>query len=102
MRIPLNCIVVSLWLWIRSKFRGYLWVRRSIHFSGLIPHSGVALRKSGKTVYIVEYIPPKNKLLTRENMLVLFDGTYRVWEMRAVSVKRLKSMVEVYDLTDSE
>lgn len=95
MRIPLNCLIVALWLWFRSRGRAYLWVRRSLHFAGLVPHAGTAHVAKDGTLMVVEYVPPKNDLWTRKNMLVLFDGTYRVWEMRPVSVRRFKTMEEV-------
>lgn len=95
MRLPLNCLIVALWLWFRSRGRAYLWVRRSLHFAGLVPHAGTAHVIGRRGLAVVEYVPPKNDLWTRKNMLVLFDGTYRVWEMRPVAVHRFKTMAEV-------
>lgn len=96
MRPMLNCLIVALWLWLRSWGKAYIWTRRSLHFKGTVPHAGTAHRMRGKRgIAVVEYVPPKNDLWTRRNMLVVFDGTYRVWEMRPVSVKRFKTMREV-------
>lgn len=82
--------------------RGYWWTRRSLHFGGLIPHSGVAYQGRFRHLLVMEYIPPKSKLGTVENVIVLFFGRYRVWEFRAVCVRRFDSMVEVEEYLKRE
>lgn len=90
----LNCLIVALWLWLASWGRAYLWVRRSLHFKGLIPHAGTAHVMDDKVV-VIDYVPPEEALWTRRNMVVLFDGTYRVREMGVVAEHRFKTMGEV-------
>lgn len=95
MRVRLNCLIVALWLWGMSRGRAYLWTRRSLHFKGLLPHAGTTHVLGRRALAVVEYVPPKNDLWTRRNIGVLFEGTYRVWELRPVSVRRFKTMDEV-------
>lgn len=40
--IRANCLVVALWLWLRSRGHGWLTVRRSHGLHGLIPHFAYA------------------------------------------------------------
>ena len=92
--MPLNCLVVALWLWLRSRGRAFLWVRRSLHFKGLVPHAGTA-HVMGDQVVVVDYVPPKGVLWTRHNMVVFFDGTYRVRELTVSAEHSFKTMAEV-------
>jgi hypothetical protein len=92
MRVPLNCWIVAIWFWVVSRFRGYCWSRRSLHFKGLVPHAGVGFIGGYREVFIVEYVPPKARIWTMDNLLVLFFGRYRVWRLRAVSSTRFRTM----------
>jgi len=83
-----NCWLVAMWLWFMSHCRSYAWITRSHSFRGLIPHFGTAERAGWRYLRIIEYVPPKHDLWTPKNWLLLFDGTYRVWHVRVVSVRR--------------
>ena len=90
-----NCFVAALWFWFASSCRAYLWTRRSLHFRGLIPHFGVAVPEGGRGLRVVEYIPQKGSLWSLRNIVVAFDGEFRVWELRAVRCRRFKTLAEV-------
>jgi len=83
-----NCWIVAMWIWLAGHCRNYAWIRRSHSFHGLIPHFGTAERAGWRYLRIIEYIPPKRDLWSRRNLLVLFDGHYRVWHVRVTSVRR--------------
>ena len=87
-----NCWIVAMWLWLAGGMRGYAWIRRSFAFRRMLPHFGTGEAIGWRHVRIVEYVPPKSRLWSRENVLVLFRGEYRVWHLRAVSVRRYDSM----------
>jgi len=90
-RLPLNCLIVAFWLWLASlggRRRRYLWFRRSYPFRGALPHSGIGEGIAWRTFTVVEYIPNKSQLGTRNNLVVLFRGRYRVWRFRVESVRR--------------
>lgn len=76
-------------LWFLGHCRQYVWVRRSHSFFGLIPHFGIAERAGWRYIKIIEYVPPKRDLWTSRNVLVCFEGHYRVWHVRVESVRRL-------------
>lgn len=95
MRPLLNCWIVSIWLWVASRGRSLLWMRRSLHFLGLIPHSGTAHHGGWRRMYLTEYIPCKAALWSRRNFVLLFEGRYRVWEFRAVRCRSFRTMAEV-------
>lgn len=94
MRPPLNCWLVALWLWFASRGRALIWMRRSQHFSGLIPHSGTAHHGGWRRMYLVEYIPLQAERRGWRSFGVLFRGRYRVWEFRAVRVRSFTTMSE--------
>ena len=100
--MPLNCWLVSRWLWLRGRMRPYWWTRRSLHFNGAVPHSGVAYHGPWRKVYVVEYVPPKADLWSARNMLFLFRGSYRMWEFRAEECTRLHSLMEVAEFLASK
>lgn len=95
MRPLLNCWVVSLWLWWQSRGRALIWMRRSLHFRGWIPHSGTVHHGGWRRISMVEYIPYHSKVWSKDNIVVLFSGRYRVWEMRVHRCRSFKSMEEV-------
>lgn len=94
MKLPLNCLIVAAWLWIAALFgrrRRYLWFRRSYAFRGAILHSGIGEASRWRVLTVIEYIPIKSQLGTRNNLLLLFRGRYRVWHLRVESVRRFES-----------
>lgn len=80
-----------MWFWLASRMRAYLWTRRSHHFAGLIPHFGTCHVGQARQLFALEYVPPKRDLWTPRNMALFFDGAYRVWEFRAIGVRRFKT-----------
>jgi len=84
----LNCLIVAMWIWLGGRCRGYIFARRSLHFLGKVLHFGTADAGRWKMIKVIEYIPPKKDLWTRRNILLVFEGTYRVWYLRPVSVRR--------------
>lgn len=98
--MPLNCWLVAMWIWVASRMRALVWTRRSLHFGGLVPHFGTAHRSGWRRGFVVEYIPPKGALWSRRNVLVLFDGRYRVWELRAVRCRSVRTLREALALIE--
>lgn len=80
-----NCLIVAVALWVEGGCRQYLWTRRSRSCRGLIPHFGTAQQRPGRSVRIVEYIPPRRAALDGG---LLFQGEYRVWHLRVTDVRR--------------
>ena len=74
-------------LWLASRGREYSIVRRSRHFSGLLPHFLYGSRAGWRYIKVIEYIPPKNQLW-RHDFVLCFPGSYRVWHFRVESVRR--------------
>lgn len=91
MRPLLNCWIVAAWLWLLSRGRALMWMRRSLHFKGWIPHSGTIHHAGWRRMRMVEYIPRHSRLWSRDNMLILFRGRYRVWELRVVRVRSFRT-----------
>ena len=77
-----------MWIWAVGHCRQYAWIRRSHAFRGLVPHFGYAEQGGWRYLKVVEYVPPKRKLWTKDNLLIGFRGTYRVWHFRLVAVER--------------
>lgn len=93
----LNCWIVALWLWVPSLFssaRRYLWSRKSYSFHGRILHAGVAQLAGWRLLSVIEFVPPKGKRWTRENVVVLFRGQFRVWRLRLEEVQRFDTREE--------
>ncbi|MCB1955211.1 MAG: hypothetical protein KDG55_06015 [Rhodocyclaceae bacterium] len=95
MRFPSNCQLAALRLWLKTRFRGYWWARRSLHFAGVVVHSGVAYHGPFRRLFVAEFVPPKSALWTWQNMLVLFFGRYRVWEFRLVRCRRFSTVAQL-------
>jgi hypothetical protein len=89
-----NCWLVAMWLWLATACKSYAWIRRSHAFRGRIPHFGFADVVSWKHLRVIEYIPPKKHLWTRRNLLLLFEGEYRVWHFKVVAVRRWNTHAE--------
>lgn len=79
--MKLNCLIVALKLWIKSKGRWILGTRRSESFKGMIPHF-VVIREKEQGCSLIDYIPQerKTKVLDDGDSLCLFDGVYRIRE----------------------
>ena len=82
-----NCWLVAMSLWLASRGREYSIVRRSRHFSGLLPHFLYGSRAGWRYIKVIEYIPPKNQRW-RHDFVLCFPGSYRVWHFRVESVRR--------------
>ena len=82
----LNCWLVAMWLWIQFRGHGWAGVRRSPSFLGLVPHFGYAERTGFRRYRSIEYIPPKSKLWTADDMALLFSGRYVVVHYEAIAV----------------
>lgn len=78
-RAWLNCMLVALALWLASRGRSGLWVRRSEGKQGRIPHTGI-MRERGRALTVVDYIPRRRKTGIKDSgdCFVLFDGLFRV------------------------
>ncbi len=88
MKPMLNCWIVAMWLWIQSRGRSLLWIRRSRASSGTLPHFGTVDRTGFRSFRSIEYIPPKNRLWSRQDKGILFCGHYVVEHYRLISVRR--------------
>lgn len=95
MRPLLNCWLVALRLWKQSRGRALIWMRRSLHFKGVIPHSGTMHHAGWRQVRMVEYIPYHAKVWSRDNLVFLFRGRYRVWDLRVVGRKSFETREEM-------
>lgn len=93
-RLRLNCWVVAMWLWLSGLGRQYIWIRRSHAFGGLIPHFGYAGRAGWRQIKVIEYIPPPKRRWSRDDFVLGFTGSYRVWHFRLLSVRRHTSMAQ--------
>ena len=88
-RWRLNCWIVAMYFWMRSRGKDYAWIRRSHAFAGLIPHFGYAQPAGWRHLKIVEYIPPKGLRWKRGgDWVIFFPGHYRVIHLRVTSVRR--------------
>ena len=61
-------------------------MRRSHAFKGLIPHFGYAERTGFRRYRSIEYIPPKSRLWTADDMALIFSGRYVVVHYKAIAV----------------
>lgn len=87
----LNCWVVAMWIWLQGRGHSYAWIRRSHEFWGLIPHFGHAERVGFRSFRSIEYIPPKGRRWTSDDLIFFFNGRYVVVHYRIVSVRRWKT-----------
>lgn len=87
-RVMLNCWIIAMWLWLQSRGHSYAWIRRSHSFFGLIPHFGHSERIGFRSFRSIEYIPPKGRLWSRDDLALIFHGHYAVTHFRIVSVRR--------------
>ncbi len=98
MRLPrlprLNCWIVAMWLWLAGRGRGYAFVRRSLHLYGLIPHFGHAEHDGMRGLTIREYVPKRGRSIGIDNIVVVFNGEYRVWHLRVQSVRRHATLAQ--------
>ncbi len=75
----LNCLVFAAALWVRSRLRGGLGVKRSVGLHGLVPHF-FHVTERGRYLIVEDYIPRRRKerWVDRGDSFVLFDGLNRV------------------------
>lgn len=90
----LNCWLVAMWFWGHAWAEYPVAVRRS-HVWWFIPHFIATLPGQWRHFYAVDFIPPKRKRWTLQDFVLLFRGTYRVIEFRAVSVQHFSTREEV-------
>lgn len=79
--VKLNCLIVALMLWYRTRFRSSIAVRRSEGLKGVIPHFYQVKELRGKrTIVLVDYIPRRSKatFLSQGDKFVVFNGQFRV------------------------
>lgn len=95
MKPMLNCWIVALWMWGSSRFRTALWIKRSQSFRGLVGHTGTIEQIKGRAFAVIQYIPRKQLLGTRRNLLVVFDGRYRVTVVRAQYTRTFDTLDEL-------
>ena len=87
MAIRLNCLVVAMWLWMAGHGKQYVWLRRSHHFLGLIPHFGFSDRIGIRHFRSIEYRPMKGPA----SFVLAFHGTWIVSHYKLVAVRRWPS-----------
>jgi len=90
----LNCWVVAMYLWLAGCARQYAWVRRSHAFRGTILHFGYAGTTGWRRLTVIEFIPPKGKLWSRDNVVLFFRGRYRVWHFYLTAVSSHNSLAQ--------
>lgn len=73
-----------MWLWVGGRCKQYVWLRRSHHFRGLIPHFGFSERIGIRRFRSIEYRPPKG----RASFVLAFHGTWVVTHYKMVAVRR--------------
>lgn len=75
----LNCLLFAAALWVRSRFRSGIGVKRSQGLAGLVPHF-FHVRERGQGLVVEDYIPRRRKVRALDNgdSFALFDGLYRV------------------------
>lgn len=95
-RPMLNCLIVAVALRVDGGCRQYLWTRRSRSCRGMLPHFGTAQQMPGRTVRVVEYIPPRNGEIDSG---LIFQGGYRVWHLRVTDVRRFSDRAAALDYT---
>lgn len=84
----LNCWLVAMWLWIHSRGKGGAYVTRSHSFKGLIPHFGFVQILGWRYARVTEYVPPHRRRWSKDDVVLLFKGKYRVTHYRLVAVRR--------------
>lgn len=92
----LNCWIVAMWFWCRSRGAYPVAIRRS-HAFLLVPHFIATLPGRWRHFLAVEYIPPRRRRWTLDDFVLLFRGRYRVTEYRAVSVRWFDTRDEVIE-----
>lgn len=85
-----------MYLWAMSRAKGYAWIRRSKNLKGLIPHFGYAEEMLNHLI-VIEYVPPENSRWTKDDMVIVFRGTYRVSILKKVSGRGFHTMKKATD-----
>lgn len=84
-----NCLFVALALWISTRGRGWIGLRRSQGLKGKVPHFGHLREKcGGQYVVVIDAIPPrrKDRFFQGGDSFILFRPTYRATKYRRVAV----------------
>lgn len=96
----LNCVIVALWLWWRSRLKTGLGVKRSDGLRGMVPHMFHLKWRQDSRLVVVDYIPRRRKhqFSDEGDSFVVFDGMYRVRIFRQTSVATADSLFAAYRL----
>lgn len=94
----LNCVLVALWLWWRSRMRTGVGVKRSEGLRGLVPHMFHLQWRGDTRLVVVDYIPRRRKhaFIERGDSFVIFDGMYRVRIYRQEAVETSDTLFSAY------
>lgn len=94
----LNCVLVALWLWWRSRMRTGVGVKRSEGLRGLVPHMFHLQWRGDTRLIVVDYIPCRRKhaFTERGDSFVIFDGMYRVRIYRQEVVATSDTLFSAY------
>ena len=69
-------------------------MRRSEAFGGLIPHFGYAELTEDGHLLVIDYIPPKGRLWSKDNFILAFKGSYRTTLFRRETALMFQSSSE--------
>lgn len=94
----LNCVLVAVWLWWRSRLKSGVGVKRSEGLKGLIPHMFHLQWRRDNRLVVVDYIPRRRKHQIKDDgdSFIVFDGLYRVRIYRQESVSTADSLFSAY------
>lgn len=94
----LNCVLVAVWLWWRSRLKSGVGVKRSEGLKGLIPHMFHLQWRKDSRLVVVDYIPRrrKHRFTGDGDTFVIFHGLYRVRIYRQESVSTADSLLAAY------
>lgn len=74
-----------MWFWLYWRAKHPVGVRRS-HAWWWVPHFIVTVPSRWGSFCAVEYVPPKRRRWSRDDMVILFRGKYRVVEYTVTKV----------------
>ena len=96
--MSLNCVLVALWLWWRSRMRTGVGVKRSEGLRGLVPHMFHLQWRGDTRLIVVDYIPRRRKhaFTERGDSFVIFDGMYRARIYRQEAVATSDTLFSAY------
>ncbi len=88
-----NCLFSAIRLWLKSRGRAWLAVRRSVAFRGLIPHYSCIV-DGEKQLIVIQYVPPTRQGDAGKDSYLLFDGYWQINRYRLEDEKRVKTLEE--------